>query len=337
MSCLAQGDIYVINARRNSQSVHLAFSNTMSPKVDIFVPLIIDGADIKLPDNTLTFTPDSLSASTNTNEIDVTVQGTDIANCNSAVDSCARAFESWRSTPPSVRRTLILELAKLLRSKSAEIVEIMREEIHSTSDWANINLEDSILMIQETAALVTSSGLNGCLPPSKVPGSQAMVFVEPLGVIVGIAPWNAPLILGFRACLPAIATGNTVILKGSELSPRTHYFIASLFREAGFPPGVCNFLLHRNTDAAATFEAIIERDEVRKCNFTGSTSVGRHIASKAAIELKPCLMELGGKNFAVVLDDADIEKAAEIVCHGAFLNVSRLGRTVPRLLTAILY
>lgn len=295
----------------------------MTAQKNIFIPLVIDGADVKLPGDSLNFTPDSLSASTNT-DLNVVVQGADIASCHAAVDSCARAFTSWSATLPATRRTLILKLAELLRSKDAEILEIIKEEIHATSLWANINLDESILMIQEVAALVSSSTLAGSMPFSQDPEAQALIFMEPLGVILGIAPWNSPLILGFRACLPAIAAGNTVILKGSELSPRIHYFIASLFREAGFPPGVCNFILHRAVDAANVFEEIIERHEVRKCNFTGSTPVGRHIASKAAMALKPCLMELGGKNFAVVLEDADVEKAARMVCDGAFLNVSSL-------------
>lgn len=178
------------------------------------------------------------------------------------------------------------------------------------------------LLIEETAALVTSFNLTGSIPPSQNSEAHSLVVLEPLGVIIGIAPWNSPLLLGFRAVLPAIAIGNTAILKGSELSPRTHYFIASLFREAGFPPGVCNFLLHPADVAATVFETIIERHEVRKCNFTGSTPVGRAIANRAASALKPCLLELGGKNFAVVLDDADVAKAASLVCEGAFLNVS---------------
>lgn len=297
----------------------------MAAQKNVFIPLIIDGVDVKLPDNSLNFTPQSLSASTHTN-LNVIAQGTDIASCHAAVDSCARAFRSWNATLPATRRSLILRLAELLRSKSAEVLQIIKEEIHATSLWANINLDESILMIQEVAALVTSSTLAGSMPPSQYPEAQALIFMEPLGVILGIAPWNSPLILGFRACLPAIAAGNTVILKGSELSPRIHYFIASLFREAGFPSGVCNFILHRDVDAANVFEEIIQRHEVRKCNFTGSTPVGRHIASKAAMALKPCLMELGGKNFAVVLEDSDVEKAAKMVCDGAFLNVSSLFR-----------
>lgn len=293
----------------------------MLSREQIFVPLIIDGIDVQLPDDSFTFTPESLSASAQSHE-NVIAQGADTATCQAAVDSCARAFGPWSKSSPFTRRALLLRLAQLLRKRGDEIRGIIEVEIHATALWSSINLEESILMVEETAALVTSSNLSGTMPPSQSPEAQALVFVEPLGVILGTAPWNSPLILGFRAILPAIAAGNTAILKGSELSPRIHYFIASLFREAGFPPGVCNFLLHRSQDAVNVFETIIERHEVRKCNFTGSTSVGRSIASKAAAALKPCLMELGGKNFSVVLEDADIKKAAQMTCEGAFLNVS---------------
>jgi hypothetical protein len=106
------------------------------------------------------------------------------------------------------------------------------------------------------------------------------------------------------------------------LSPQTHYLIASLFREAGFPPGVLNFLLHRPEDAPAIFDVLINHPAIKKCNFTGSTQVGRIIASQAALALKPVLLELGGKNFTVVLDDADLDLAAREITKGAFLNVS---------------
>lgn len=115
--------------------------------------------------------------------------------------------------------------------------------------------------------------------------------------------------------------------QGSELSPRVHYFIAKLFQEAGFPPGVLNFILHKPQDAPSVFETMISQPAVRKCNFTGSTPVGRSIASRAAALLKPVLLELGGKNYAVVLDDADLDKAVQSTLEGAFLNVRTLQQT----------
>jgi acyl-CoA reductase-like NAD-dependent aldehyde dehydrogenase len=110
-------------------------------------------------------------------------------------------------------------------------------------------------------------------------------------------------------------------LQGSEICPRTHHLIAKLFQQAGFPPGVVNFIQHSPEDAATCFETMISHKAVQKCNFTGSTAVGRHVAQRAAFYLKPVTMELGGKNFAIVLEDADLENAAEQVLFGALLNV----------------
>lgn len=98
--------------------------------------------------------------------------------------------------------------------------------------------------------------------------------------------------------------------------------MASLFREAGFPPGVVNFLLHGPSDGPEIFDILIKHRAIRKCNFTGSTQVGRMIASQAAMALKPVLLELGGKNFVMVLDDANLDLAAEQIIKRAFLNVS---------------
>jgi acyl-CoA reductase-like NAD-dependent aldehyde dehydrogenase len=98
--------------------------------------------------------------------------------------------------------------------------------------------------------------------------------------------------------------------------------LASLFREAGFPPGVANFLLHGPSDGPEIFDTLIKHRAIRKCNFTGSTQVGRIIAAQAAMVLKPVLLELGGKNFVIVLDDANLDLAAQEIIKGAFLNVS---------------
>lgn len=116
-------------------------------------------------------------------------------------------------------------------------------------------------------------------------------------------------------------------MQGSELSPRTHYFVAGLFVKAGFPPGVVNFILHRPEDAPEVVGCLIRDPAVRKVNFTGSTQVGRSIAQQAGLALKPVLLELGGKNCCIVLKDADIDRAAEAALAGATLNVSLLSTT----------
>ncbi|KAJ4310725.1 hypothetical protein N0V94_008299 [Neodidymelliopsis sp. IMI 364377] len=209
----------------------------------------------------------------------------------------------------------------LLRGKSNEVQQLIEQEISCSKVWAEINVLDAIGIAEDVASTVTSGILSGVSPDIRDGDAQALVLKEPLGVVLGIAPWNAPLILGLRAVAAAVAAGNTAILKGSEMSPRVHYLIAKLFLEAGFPPGVVNYIQHSPGDASECFEAIISNNDVRKCNFTGSTNVGRHIAKTAASYLKPVLLELGGKNFAIVLEDADLEEAADQVLLGAFLNV----------------
>ena len=112
-------------------------------------------------------------------------------------------------------------------------------------------------------------------------------------------------------------------LKGSELSPRTHYFIAEMFGQADFPPGVVNLILHRPQDAPDIVGHLIRHNAIRKVNFTGSTEVGRSIAQQAGQALKPVLLELGGKNCSIVLRDSDLAQASEAVLTGATLNVSK--------------
>ena len=111
-------------------------------------------------------------------------------------------------------------------------------------------------------------------------------------------------------------------MQGSEFSPRTHYAIATLVRHVGFPPGVCNFILHRPEDAVETFNTLVSHPAIRKINFTGSTAVGRSIAIQAAKYIKPVILELGGKNVSIVLEDADLERAARESLNAAVENVN---------------
>lgn len=145
---------------------------------------------------------------------------------------------------------------------------------------------------------------------------------------------NAPVILATRSIIYPLAAGNTIILKSSELSPRTHFLLASLFVEAGFPPGVVNVIGHASSDSSEIMEALISQREVKKINFTGSTAVGRKIAAKAGKHLKPILLELGGKASFIVLEDADIEKAAEAAVLGSFIHVSAVETAAAMILIA---
>jgi acyl-CoA reductase-like NAD-dependent aldehyde dehydrogenase len=133
---------------------------------------------------------------------------------------------------------------------------------------------------------------------------------------------NAPYVFGVRSAATAIATGNTTILKGSDLTPRCYWAVAKAFHEAGLPPGVLNVLSCPPSRAEEVVNVMIEHPAVRHINFTGSASVGRKVARMCGHNLKPCLMELGGKNSAIVLEDANLAKAVEACIAGSFLSVS---------------
>jgi benzaldehyde dehydrogenase (NAD) len=154
---------------------------------------------------------------------------------------------------------------------------------------------------------------------------------QPAGVVLGIAPWNAPVILGVRAIATPLACGNTVVFKGSELCPRTHQLIVDALQEAGFPAGVVNYITNAPADAGVVVEAMVAHPAVRRVNFTGSTHVGRIIAQVCAKYLKPSVLELGGKAPLVVLDDADLDAAVNAAAFGSFANSGQICMSTERI------
>jgi acyl-CoA reductase-like NAD-dependent aldehyde dehydrogenase len=149
---------------------------------------------------------------------------------------------------------------------------------------------------------------------------------------LGIAPWNAPIILGVRAIATPLACGNTVVLKASEQCPRTHALIVEAFVEAGVAPGVVNLITNAPSDAGEIVGALIDHPAVRRINFTGSTAVGRIIAVRAAQNLKPVLLELGGKAPFIVLEDADLDEAVKAAAFGAFMNQGQICMSTERII-----
>jgi ABC-type branched-subunit amino acid transport system ATPase component len=192
------------------------------------------------------------------------------ADAVAACDAAAEAFKTWKDTGPGERRRLLLKAADALEAKTPRFVEAVPAETGATAMWAGFNVMLAAGMIREAASLTTQIG--GEIIPSDVPGSLAMGVRQPAGVVLGIAPWNAPVILGVRAIATPLACGNTVILKGSENCPRTHQLIVEAFQDAGFPPGVVNYITNAPADAAAVVEAMVAHPAVRRVNFTGSTA-----------------------------------------------------------------
>jgi vanillin dehydrogenase len=252
------------------------------------------------------------------------------ADAVAAVEAAAEAFKTWRDTGPNTRRALLLKAADALEAKTPKFVEAVPAETGATGMWAGFNVMLAAGMIREAAALTTQIG--GEVIPSDVPGSLAMGVRQPAGVVLGIAPWNAPIILGVRAIATPLACGNTVVLKGSENCPRTHQLIIEAFQDAGFPPGVVNYITNAPADAGAVVEAMVAHPAVRRVNFTGSTRVGKLIALTCARYLKPVVLELGGKAPMVVLDDADLDAAVNGAAFGAFANSGQICMSTERLI-----
>lgn len=247
-----------------------------------------------------------------------------------AVEAAAEAFKTWGETGPGERRALLLKAAEKLEAKTPQFVEAVAAETGATGMWAGFNVFLAAGMIREAAALTTQ--ISGEVIPSDVPGSLAMGLRVPAGVVLGIAPWNAPVILATRAIAVPLACGNTVILKGSENCPRTHQLIVEAFQEAGFPAGVVNYITNAPADAGAVVEAMVAHPAVRRVNFTGSTKVGRIIAMTCAKYLKPVVLELGGKAPLVVLDDADLDDAVNGAAFGAFANSGQICMSTERII-----
>ena len=247
-----------------------------------------------------------------------------------AVEAAAEAFKTWSETGPGERRMLLLKAAEKLEAKVPQFIEAVSAETGATGMWAGFNVMLAAGMIREAAGLTTQ--ISGEVIPSDVPGSLAMGIRQPAGVVLGIAPWNAPIILGVRAICVPLACGNTVILKGSENCPRTHQLIIEAFQEAGFPPGVVNYITNAPADAGAVVEAMVSHPAVRRVNFTGSTKVGRIIAQTCAKYLKPVVLELGGKAPLVILDDADIEDAVNGAAFGCFANSGQVCMSTERII-----
>ncbi len=242
----------------------------------------------------------------------------------------AGAFPAWAAQGPNARRAVLMKAAAALEAKKDDFVAAMMAETGSTAGWAMFNLGLASGMVREAAAITTQ--ITGEVIPSDKPGCLAMALKEPVGVILGIAPWNAPIILGVRAIAVPLACGNSVILKASETCPRTHALIIEAFAEAGFPEGVVNVVTNAPEDAAEVVGALIDAPEVKRINFTGSTGVGRIIATRAAQQLKPCLLELGGKAPLIVLEDADLDEAVKAAAFGAFMNQGQICMSTERII-----
>lgn len=264
--------------------------------------------------------------------------GQDIAHVAAATDVDARRAASaaaaaapvWAGLAPAQRRAVLNRAADLLEERRGEVIATMGREMGAAAAWCGFNVKLGADMLREAAAQVYA--LVGQVVPSNVPGLTALAERQPLGVVVGIAPWNAPIILGVRAIAMPLALGNTVVLKASEETPATHAAIVQCLVDAGAPAGAVNLVTNDPQNAAEVVEALIAHPAVRSVNFTGSTKVGRLVGEIAGRHLTRSVLELGGKAPFVVLADADLDEAAAAASFGAFMNQGQICMSTERLI-----
>jgi vanillin dehydrogenase len=253
-----------------------------------------------------------------------------VEDARAAADAAAAAFPKWAAIGPNERRAKLAKAADLLEARAVQFATILTTETGATGGWGHFNVHLAAGMLREAAAMTTQ--ITGEVVPSDVPGSMSMALRSPVGVVLGIAPWNAPIILGVRSIAMPLACGNTVILKASEVCPATHRLIGAVLTEAGLGEGVVNVVTHDPKDAEAIAEALISHHAVKRVNFTGSTRVGKIITGIAAKYLKPVLLELGGKAPLLVLDDADLDAAVDATVFGAFANSGQICMSTERVI-----
>jgi len=236
-----------------------------------------------------------------------------------AVEAAAAAFPAWAATTPGVRQQLFLKAADIVERRTEELVRLMAVEGGASRAFSAFQIRLSAAMLRQAAGW-------GYLPAgdilrSDVPGRTAMVTRKPLGVVAGFTPWNGAFYLAWRTFLLPMAFGNTTVIKPSEEAPMSAGLIhAEILEEAGFPAGSFNVVTHAPGDAAAVADVFFDSPAVRCINFTGSDKTARILGARAGQALKRMVMELGGFNPSIILDDADVDEAIKAVTFGAFLH-----------------
>jgi benzaldehyde dehydrogenase (NAD) len=235
------------------------------------------------------------------------------ADVDRAVNSAKAAQPGWAALAYDERAGLLRRVARLLEDRGAEIAELIVRETGGIPGKADYEVGAAQNELYEAAALASRATAE--VLPSHNTGKLSLIQRVPVGVVAAITPWNFPVVLGFRVVAPALALGNTVILKPAPETPVTGALLmAELFAEAGAPAGV----FHGLPGDDDTGKQLVGHPGVNMIHFTGSSEVGRQIAMQAAGDFKRVSLELGGNNAFVVLDDADVDAAGMVGAWSAF-------------------
>ncbi|KPI34525.1 Salicylaldehyde dehydrogenase [Cyphellophora attinorum] len=247
-----------------------------------------------------------------------------------AVESASIALQSWSAVNVRKRAEILQRAADLMLQHQEELKQTMMSEVGADDAFVDFNIHATVKQLRDLAGRAVT--IQGKSPSVEDDGRSALVLKAPYGVVLGIAPWNAPYILGTRSFAAALVMGNTAVVKGSEMSPKSFKLIVDIFYEAGLPPGCLNLIFVAPEHASAVTTALIKHSAIAKISFTGSTAIGRVIARMAAECLKPVLLELGGKASAIVFQDADLAKAAKEILIGGLLHSGQVCMATERVL-----
>ena len=240
----------------------------------------------------------------------------DIAETDAIIEKAAKAFQSWRHVNPGDRARIMRKFATVIDEHIEELAQL--EVLNAGHTIGNARWEAGNVRDVVNYYSAVPERLFGRQIP--VPNGIDITFKEPLGVVGIIVPWNFPMPIAGWGFAPAIAAGNTVVLKPAEITPMTAIRLGELALEAGIPDGVLNIIPGRGSVVGQRF---VTHPAVRKLVFTGSTAVGKAIMAGAADQVKRVTLELGGKSANIVFADADIEKAAASAPGGVFDNAGQ--------------
>jgi alpha-ketoglutaric semialdehyde dehydrogenase len=230
-----------------------------------------------------------------------------------AVEAASRALPAWRDTPAPARGKILLRAARLLEEQKDEVARLLTREEGKTLAESAGEVQRSVNILEYTAG--EGRRLTGETLPSELPRNFAYTIRQPLGVVGLITPWNFPVAVPVWKIAPALVAGNAVVWKPSELTPFISRRVVELLVGAGIPAGVLNMV---NGAGPGAGDELVRHPTVRGISFTGSSEVGSVIYARAAVQMKKVQCEMGGKNPVVVLEDADLELAADSTVAGAF-------------------
>ena len=236
-----------------------------------------------------------------------------------AYNAAAKAFESWKNTTPSERSMALWKIADVLEKNIEEIVSL---ESENTGKPIGVTMAEEVgPMLDQIRYFATAArNLEGKSAGEYMKGHTSMIRREPIGVIGQVTPWNYPMMMAVWKFAPAIAAGNTTVLKPSDTTPVTTARMAEIITDAGIlPPGVLNVV----TGDRNTGKALVEHKIPQMVAITGSVRAGMQVAQSAALDIKRVHLELGGKAPVVIFDDADIKAAAEWIAIAGFFNAGQ--------------